>query len=273
MTQKSIDQTINIKMFRSQSLKQDWNQSLPKYWNDNSPFKTHFLNALSITLPDCEKFFIETVKPHIKKIDDPVLLLNTKEFVKQESHHRLAHKLYNDWLIEQGLPVNQLQNSTNKMWNFVRKHLNNNAQLALTICVEHITVVYASVFLSCHSILENMHPQFRQIWQWHAVEEIEHKAVTMDIWNTTSGSLFLRRLAMLLVLPTYMWYVGKNTIVFLHADNQLWKWKTLKDMISFLFNSEYGVVRRSFVPWLDFMGKKFHPNQHDHRALLEYTKL
>lgn len=260
-------------MFRSQSLKQQWDRPLPKYWNDNSPFKTHFLNALSITLPDCEKFFIETVKPHIKRINDPELLAHTKEFVKQESHHRVAHQFYNDWLITQGLPVDQLQKSTNKMWNFVRKYLNNDARLALTICVEHITVVYASVFLSRQSILENMHPQFRQIWQWHAVEEIEHKSVTMDIWNTTTGSLFLRRLAMMLVLPTYMWYVGKNTIIFLYTDKQLWKWRTLMDMCSFLFNSEYGVVRKSFVPWLDFMEREFHPNQHDHSELIKCKEL
>jgi predicted metal-dependent hydrolase len=95
----------------------------------------------------------------------------------------------------------------------------------------------------------------------------------MDIWNTTTGSLFLRRLAMMLVLPTYMWYVGKNTIIFLYTDKQLWKWRTLMDMCSFLFNSEYGVVRKSFVPWLDFMEREFHPNQHDHSELIKCKEL
>ena len=61
-------------MFQSHLLKQNWDKSLPRNWNDDSPFKTHFLNALSITLPECEKFFIETVRHHTKAIDDPVLL-------------------------------------------------------------------------------------------------------------------------------------------------------------------------------------------------------
>lgn len=261
-------------MFQSKPLTQEWSQSLPKYWNDNSPFKTHFLNALSLTLPECEKFFIETLKHYSKQITDPTLKLEVKEFVKQESHHRLAHKKYNDWLISQNLPVNRLQNSTNFMWNQVRSKINKRSWLALTICVEHITVVYASVFMSHPEILEKMHPQFEQIWRWHAIEELEHKSVTIDVWNEVEGSNFYKNLAMMLVLPMYMWYVGKNTIVLLHADNQLWKKETWKDMISFLFNKNTGLLNKSFKMWLDFLKKDFHPTDHDHSSILaSYQKV
>lgn len=256
-------------MFHAYLLKQDWDKNLPKYWNDNSPFKTHFLNALSITLPDCEKFFIDTVKPHLKDSSDPDLV----EFVRQEGYHRNAHAHYNNWLEEQGLPANKLQTIANRKWDWVRKHLGNRSCLAITICIEHITVVYASVFLNHEDILNNMHPHFREIWQWHAYEEVEHKAVTMNLWNKLNGPVWLKRLAMMLVLPTYMWYVGKNTLIFLHADKQLWKLRTWKDMVHFLFNKKDGVVRRSFVPWVDLMKADFHPNHHDHTHLLELSKI
>jgi uncharacterized protein len=259
-------------MFQAQLLTQDWGKELPIYWNDNSPFKTHFLNALSITLPDCEKFFIETVRHYSKDISDPAQLRDIGEFVKQESHHRHAHKKYNDWLQDQGLPVYKLQESTNSMWDIVRNHFGYRSWLALTICVEHITVVYASVFLTHSEILNNMHPQFEQIWRWHAVEEVEHKAVAMNVWNTTVNSNFYKNIAMLLVLPLYMWYVGKNTIIFLHTDKQLWKWRTLTDMISFLFNRKTGLLTRSFIPWLEFLRKNFHPNDQDHSYILQEFK-
>lgn len=260
-------------MFKSHLLNQDWNQPLPKYWNDNSPFKTHFLNALSLTLPECEKFFIETVKHYAKDITDPTQIRDLKEFVKQESHHRHAHKKYNDWLEQQGLPVQHLQGKTNLMWDMVRNKIDMRSRLALTICVEHITVVYASVFLSHPEILENMHPQFEQIWRWHAVEEVEHKSVAMNVWNSTVGTNSYKNLAMFCVLPMYMWYVGKNTIVFLHADKQLWKWSTWKDMITFLFNKETGLLTKSFIPWLEFMKKDFHPNDQNHLSILaHYSK-
>lgn len=258
-------------MFQSHLLTQDWNQPLPKYWNDNSPFKTHFLNALSLTLPECEKFFIETVIDYAKGIEDPRLVCNIKEFVKQESHHRHAHKKYNDWLYyDLGLPVNKLQNKTNFMWDQVRNKIDRRSHLALTICVEHITVVYASVFMNHPEILEKMHPQFEQIWRWHALEELEHKAVAMDVWYSTENNNFYKNLAMLFVLPMYMWYVGKNTIVLLHADNQLWKWSTWKDMIMFLFNQKTGLITKSLIPWMDFFKSDFHPNDQNHLAILEH---
>lgn len=261
-------------MFKAHLLKQEWNHDLPRYWNDHSPFKTHFLNALSLTLPECEKFFIETIKQCSKELTDPMQINEVKEFVKQESHHRHAHAKYNNWLIKQGLPVDKLQAATDKKWNFVRTHLNLTSKLALTICVEHITVVYASVFLEHKEILQNMHPQFEQIWRWHAIEEIEHKAVAMNVWNSINGSNFYKTIAMFFVLPFYMWYVGKNTLVFLHADNELWKWTTWKDMISFLFNKQTGLLRRSFIPWLEFMLADFHPNDQNHSSiLLHYNKV
>ena len=260
-------------MFQAQLLRQDWNQSLPQYWNDNSPFKTHFLNALSITLPDCEKFFIETIIPYSKELTDPNQLAEVKEFVKQESHHRHAHKKYNDWLAKQGLPVTKLQQDQINMWRIANRFLSRANRLALTICVEHITVVYASVFLEYRAILNDMHPHFRQIWKWHALEEIEHKAVAINVWNELEGNNIRKNLVMLLVLPAYIWYVGKNTIAFLYADKELFKWQTLKDGIYFLFNKQTGLLRKSLIPWFDFMKKNFHPNDQDHVNILqEYTK-
>ena len=261
-------------MFKAHLLKQDWNHDLPRYWNNDSPFKTHFLNALSITLPECEKFFIETIKHFSKELTDISQINEVKEFVKQESHHRNAHTHYNNWLEDQGLPVSKLQNDTDAMWNVVRNTLDMKSRLALTICVEHITVVYASVFLSHKEILDQMHPQFKQIWQWHAVEEIEHKSVAMNVWNQIGGGVILKALAMMLVLPFYMWYVGKNTIIFLKADNQLWKWQTLVDMMHFLFNKDTGLLRKSFMPWIEFMLPRFHPSDQNHSAILaHYTKI
>ena len=256
-------------MFEANLLKQDWNRDLPRYWNNHSPFDTHFLNALSITLPDCEKFFIETISSYSKKITDQELLVQVKEFSKQESFHRHVHNQYNNWLSAQGLPVDYLQNDQRKKWEFVNKHFDLRTRLALTMCIEHITVVYAGTFLENAELLNNMHPHFEQIWRWHAYEELEHKSVTVDVWNNLENGVYYKNLVMMFVLPVYMWYVGKNTIYFLNADNQLWKWRTVKDMSRFLFNRDTGLIRKSLVPWFDFMKPTFHPLDHDHTDILQ----
>jgi predicted metal-dependent hydrolase len=117
-----------------------------------------------------------------------------------------------------------------------------------------------------------MHPHFGDIWRWHAIEEIEHKSVAMDIWNQTYSDFIFQRLIMLVVFIYYIWIVGKNTLIFLQHDNQLWKWRTLTDMVSLFFDKQSGLILKSFVPWLDFMRTDFHPNDHDHTILLNYKK-
>jgi predicted metal-dependent hydrolase len=259
-------------MFQSHKLDQEWSDQLPRYWNDHSPFKTHFLNSLSIVLPKFEEFFIRTLRPLKKNITDPQQLTEYNEFIKQESYHSYAHNKYNNWLQSQGLPVDQLQESNDRILDFLLKNTSNKTCLAITICVEHITVSYASVFLKHRLVLKKMHPHFGDIWRWHAIEEIEHKSVAMDIWNQTYSDFIFQRLIMLVVFIYYIWIVGKNTLIFLQHDNQLWKWRTLTDMVSLFFDKQSGLILKSFVPWLDFMRTDFHPNDHDHTILLNYKK-
>lgn len=259
--------------FKAIILKQDWEQELPWHWCDNSAFKTHFLNALSLVLPDCEKFFIGTTKPYLKSIKDQEQTAEVLEFIRQEGYHRYAHIKYNQWLERGGLPVTSLGRSTNKAWRFANQILSDKQKLALTICIEHITVVCTAMLLSNKELFDQMDPHFRKIWQYHSVEEIEHKAVTMNLWNLAGGSERMKRFFMLLALPLYIYYVAKHALVFLHADGVLFHRKTWTDAISFLFNQQTGLIRRCFVPWLDIMKPGFHPDDHDHTDLLDTPKI
>jgi predicted metal-dependent hydrolase len=51
----------------------DLEQALARDWHSNDPFKTAFLNALSLTFPVGEKYFIDSVRFFQKDIADPKL--------------------------------------------------------------------------------------------------------------------------------------------------------------------------------------------------------
>jgi predicted metal-dependent hydrolase len=259
-------------MFTSHPLKLDWTQELPQHWNDHSPFKTHFLNALSVTFPDGEKFFIDSIKPYKDRITDPQQLAEIQEFIKQENWHRHLHIQYNDWMEKQGLPSRRVEDDMNTFWARIRPKWGNRACLAATICIEHITATNADLFLSYRTSLKRMHPHFEHVWRWHGIEEIEHKAVAIDVWNAIGGKTSTRRLAMCWVLAYYTYYMIKHTVMFLHADRQLWKWRTVKDAWVMLFDKQSGVIRCSAKHMWDFMRADWHPNQTDHSILLKYSK-
>jgi len=260
-------------MFNAQPLRIEWPDDLPMNWNDNSPFKTQFLNALSVNFPEGERFFIESIKPFKNQITDPNQLAEINEFTKQENWHRHVHIQYNEWMARKGLPAKQVETRMNTFWHSLSKKWSAKACLAATVCIEHITAVNADLFLSFRTSLKRMHPHFEQVWRWHGIEEIEHKSVAIDVYNAIGGSVWQRRFAMCVVLVYYTYYMFKNTVLFLHADRELWKLQTLKDAWTMLFDKQSGIIRCSAPHMWDFMRADWHPNQTDHSILLKYSKV
>ena len=73
----------------------DLNKQLSKDWLDNDPFKTAFFNALSMTFPAGERFFIDSVRHFRDKVKDPKLKQEISRFIGQEAMHSREHKKYN----------------------------------------------------------------------------------------------------------------------------------------------------------------------------------
>ncbi len=73
-------------------------RSLQRDWFDNHPFKTAWFNAMSITFPLGEKFFIDSVRHFSDQIDDPKLNEEIRGFCGQEGFHRREHQRYNETL-------------------------------------------------------------------------------------------------------------------------------------------------------------------------------
>ena len=253
-------------MFQEHQLRLDWSQPLPKYYFDDSPFKTHLLNALSITFPHGEKFFIDSVKNYKDKVTDPHDLEAVTVFVKQENWHRYVHQQYNTWLTAQGLPAEHLEQQALKKLEWTKQKLGHRGWLCVTASMEHVTAIFAEHMLTHPELLASMHPHFRQVWTWHSIEEIEHKAVAMNTLNAIGGGH--RRRAMILTTLNFAWDIAKSTIILLKHDRQLYKWRTVVDACSLLFSMKNGIVTGLIKPWLSFMKKDFHPDQHNSTPLL-----
>lgn len=260
-------------MFKAQPLRQNWNQDLPKYWLDESPFKSHIMNAMGITFPTGEQFFIDSIKPYKRSITDPVLLDEVKEFTKQEVWHSYAHQQYNDWLASQGYPIDRITADNDKVFNWVEQNCSANTQLAITVCLEHMTAIMAANGLRNRSFYKQMHPHFEEIWRWHNVEEVEHKSVSIDVWNTLNGKPSTLRWLMICATINFWYRTFKYTVILLHSDKQLWRWRNIHDAWDILF-SKNGMIKAGFREWLDFFKKGYHPNDHDDTKLLRnYRKL
>ncbi len=63
------------------------------------------------------------------------------------------------------------------------------AQLAITVALEHFTAIMAHSLLTEKDPLPGAPAEVLRLWQWHAIEEVEHKAVAFDTYLAVTREL------------------------------------------------------------------------------------
>ncbi|TQV78886.1 metal-dependent hydrolase [Exilibacterium tricleocarpae] len=246
----------------------------PRWWMGGDPVATAFFNALSCTFPAGEKFFIESVR-NFRNDVSPALQEQIAAFIAQESVHSREHMAFNKRAIDAGYQIEAMENRTKRNLDFARTR-SRHRQLAATCALEHFTAILAHQLLKGDSRdLEGAPEDSVRLWSWHAMEEIEHKAVAFDTFVAVTRQMTgLRRYlmrTMVMVLSTSM----LTTTMFLNMRSfyrqdglkgwRLW-WRTFR----YLFGKP-GILRRILPDYLRYFKPGFHPWQHDDRELLEKT--
>ena len=68
---------------------------IPRYWALNDPVCTHLLNALSLTFPDGERFFVDSVRALRDRVEDKARQKEISGFIGQEAMHSKEHETFN----------------------------------------------------------------------------------------------------------------------------------------------------------------------------------
>ena len=239
------------------------------YWFDNDPVLTHVLNILSLTFPDGERFFVDSVRA-LRERASPDQQAAISGFIGQEAMHSLEHQAFNQKLTQGRHPqvIRQAEVVTRKLLARGRQWLSPRQQLAVTAGLEHITAILADALLQRPDLVAKMDPAVRDLWVWHAIEETEHKAVAFDLYQTIGGSyrerqrFFLSGTAYLIGFTAYFsWQCLKQDGVHrrpLTLAKGLWK--------GFGYR---GVVSSAIPAWLQYLKPGFQPWEDDNQALIE----
>ncbi|RZI80069.1 MAG: metal-dependent hydrolase [Rubrivivax sp.] len=247
----------------------DLSQGFEPHWNGGDAYRSQVFNALSFMFPVGEQFFIDAVRhflPEIERQGRTELVRDIKLFVGQEATHRHLHQQYNDHLVKLGYDA-----WVERMLQRVM-HLTRNAppkfKLAITAAYEHFTALLGDGLLRRASWSAQMEPTMRAVWQWHAAEESEHKAVAMDTYNAVGGGYLMRVGLFLFITLEFNVWVLVQTCKMLRRDGALFKLSTWRSALGFWLGRE-GVLWHTLPHWLAYFKPSFHPWQHDNQALLE----
>ncbi len=248
-------------------------ENIERYWFGNDPVLTHFLNALSLTFPDGERFFVDSVRAFRDQIKDPKLQKEISGFIGQEAMHSLEHQAFNDYLSQQGYAAEAQAgiDFARKMLARGRRLLTPKQQLGATAALEHITAILAHRLLSHPRWLKKMRPEVRALWLWHAIEEIEHKAVAFDVYEQVGGD-YKTRVHLLFYGTLYLsLYTGRYTWAFLKKDKAYRSPLKITKGLWRLFGPR-GFITTTIPSYMAFYRPNFHPWQHDNSALIAAAK-
>lgn len=178
-----------------------FDESLPENWHSGDPATTLFYDALSLTFPEGERFFMDSVRNFADAIHDPALQGDVTHFMAQEAVHSREHIGYNALLARRGVPVEKFNRAMHKAAEFAKRYMSYKSQLAATCAYEHFTALFAETALGDPRAMAGAHPFYRDLWYWHAIEEQEHKAVAFDVYQTIAPGFggYLRRVSFMII--------------------------------------------------------------------------
>jgi uncharacterized protein len=245
-------------------------KSAARWWNGGDPIATAFYNGMSVTFPQGEAFFIESVR-HFREAVPAQQQAQIDAFIKQEAAHSREHIHFNKQVQEAGYEVASIETDLASRLAKARS-APPVVQLAMTAALEHFTAIIAHASLKTDRHFKGASPDAGRLWKWHAVEEIEHKAVAFDTFLAATKHLSsykrwkFRSLVMLQISHTFWKSRIRNMAHFFDQDG-INKPTTWLRTFSYLLIYP-GLMRQIFPAWLAFFRPHFHPWQQDDRALL-----
>ncbi len=238
-----------------------FDETIPRHWFGDNAVQTHIFNGLNLVFPDGERFFVRSVLDHADRISDPELRAQVKGFVGQEGWHAHEHERYFATMRGQGYRIDRFLRRFRKFSQWTTKYLPASFRLSVTAGAEHYTATLGAFALD-NPRMQEAHPVMRQLITWHAVEEIEHKAVAFDVLRAVNPSYALRIAGFLFATVALLGWALSGTRMLLRQDGV--SKAQAKAMLRDLERRDGGRMRRAIRDGFRvYFRRDFHPNQID----------
>ena len=230
----------------------------PKVWLSD-PFKTHFMNALSILIPHSERTVNAIMRQNIKQLSDARLKEEVMALIKQEGAHAAMHQKSNLYLKRCGyIKIAFFESLQKKSMSMIRRVSSNAFEMAIPAAFEHFTSAISRDFLMNKD--EWTGPQSNESIDfvvWHSLEEIEHQAVCYDAYKALYPSQWRLVFALLFfwvpltVLSTYivqLYLLHKDRVIY-QPKNWIPYFRFLSGNIGLFTKGIFKYRKKEFQPW------------------------
>lgn len=243
------------------------------HWHHTAgPTFTIFLNTFSSILPVGERFFIRSVRHYRDHIKDEELLKAVRAFIGQEAMHGREHEDYNDAVFARVPAAAKFEKRVRNILQRLTDHAPPAFSLSGTIALEHFTALLGDAVLRDDRVSAGADPNYAALWQWHALEETEHKAVAYDVYEAVIGrdlkAYGLRSFGLIAATVIFWGLTIPVFIQSLKTEGELTNWDGWRKFFQYTFG-DIGMLRRQLGNYLDYFKPGFHPWDHDNREHLK----
>lgn len=244
-------------------------KAIRRHYFANSPVMSHVLTALSSTFPIGEQFFVHSVRNVRDQVKDERLQAQIAAFIGQEAMHSKAHAEFNDAWRREDYNLDRFQAWLARKDSYV-KNLHPKIQLAITCAFEHFTALLGGYILRHPEVLSTLDDDAVKLWVWHAIEEIEHRAVAFDVYQAVYGDDRIRRMIMRSVTTGFASLTFYSASKLFMQDRK----KSLPKVGGNLFGAYLlGKMLVQMLPeYLSYYKKNFHPAEIDYSQIIQYWK-
>ena len=241
-------------------------------WTDAGVQHSLLMNTMSLVIPVGERFFIDAVRHYRDEMTDPMLKKAATAFIGQEAMHGREHDQYNALMMSRLPSAEVFEKRVKALLDFFQNKTPASFRLSATIALEHLTAIMAHGYLNEPHHARRAEPGYHALWQWHAMEETEHKGVAYDVWENTQGkgpTAYAMRAFGLVLATTIFWgMVIPHFLGFVRQEGKLLDVKGWVQFAKFNFGKT-GFLRKMALPWFEYFRPSFHPWDQDNSHFLD----
>jgi hypothetical protein len=182
------------------------------------PEQSYSMIGLSLLLPYLEPYLIRTMKEAKKQVSDPALIDDLERFSAQEGQHYRQHMRFNESIRLQGFDrLAEFEKELSDDYRRFSKTRSLRFNLAYAEGFEALTTASARFSFERKSD-DAILPSVSALFQWHLLEELEHRTVAFDVYEHVCGGYFYRLIAGLYAQQHMLRFIGRVVKYMIDAD-------------------------------------------------------
>lgn len=237
-------------------LRFDLVENADRAWFADDEMLSMVVDAFAVALPEGERFFIRSLKHFASDIPDEEIQAGIRGYAMQEAFHTREHEAYNAALRKLGYDVDAMEDRAARLIGNPR--FGPVLRLFSTCAIEQATYALSRFILKRPALMARAAPAYRRLWQWHALEEIEHSSVALQVLRRAPIGMrpwqrYITRVVVLNVVFAQMtWLAMANVMTMLRSTRGRVTARDIARLLWVLFGRP-GFLYAVVVPYLAYL--------------------